>query len=302
MMIYRFFRMVLFLMSCIPLPIGRFLGRRLGNVIGIIPIQRNRISLDNIRHSFGDYMGESDIIKLNRRVIVHFGQMLFEVPHILRFNHANLHHYVVFKGEEHLRKALHKGKGVFIVTGHFGNWEFMGPALALHFGPLAIVARPLRFPPLDRLVYELRSSFGSEIIPKQNSMKKIFSALKKNKMVGILLDQNVDWYQGVFVNFLGRRACVNKALALMALRTESPVIPAFPVRQKDGRYHIMLEEEVELVRTGDKTTDVEENTALFTRIIEKYVIEHPEQWFWFHRRWKTLPYCPIPSEKSNSLD
>jgi len=297
MMIYRFFRLVLFLMSRIPLPIGRFLGKILGTVIGIMPIQRNRISLDNIRHSFGYHMGETDIINLNRRVIVHFGQMFFEVPHILRLNHANLRNYVIFKGEDHLSNALKKGKGVFMFTGHFGNWELMCAAIALRFGSLAVVARPLSFPPLNRLIYDLRTHFGTEIIPKLNGLRKIFSALKKNKIVGILLDQNVDWYQGVFVNFLGRWACVNKGLAIMALRTEAPVLPIFSIKRKDDSYGIMIGEEVKLIRTGDKTKDVEENTALFTRIIEKQIKEYPDQWFWFHRRWKTRPYCELPDNK-----
>ena len=298
-MIYWFFRIVVFLMSCIPIPIGRFLGKILGITVGMIPIQRNRVSLDNIRHSFGDYMGKSEITKLYREVLAHFGQMLFEVPHILRFNHENLYNYVSLEGENNLLQALKKGKGVFILTGHFANWELIAAAVALRFGQLAVVARPLHSRSFNRLIYELRSRFGTEIIPKQNSMIKIFSALKKNKIIAVLLDQNVDWYQGVFVNFLGRWACVNKGLALMALRTGSPVITVFPVKQEDGRYKIIIGEEVTLIRTGDMTRDVEENTALFTKIIEKQVREHPDHWFWFHRRWKTLPYCPLPRETIN---
>ena len=296
MMTYYFFRILIFLVSWIPIPIGQFLGKILGITFSMIPIQRNRISLDNIRHSFGDYMERYEIIKLYRQVLAHFGQMLFEMPHILRFKNENLYKYVSLEGEDNLLQALKKGKGVFILTGHFVNWELIAAAVALRFGQLAVVARPSNSPSLNRLIYELRSRFGTEIIPKQNGMRKIFSSLKKNKLIAILLDQNVDWYQGVFVKFLGRWACVNKGLALMALRTGSPVIPVFPVKQEDGRYKIIIGEEVSLIRTGDITRDVEENTALFTKIIEKQVREHPDHWFWFHRRWKTIPYCPLPSE------
>jgi KDO2-lipid IV(A) lauroyltransferase len=142
----------------------------------------------------------------------------------------------------------------------------------------------------------LRSRFGTEIIPKQRGMRKILEALRKNKLVAILLDQNVDWYEGVFVNFLGEWACTNKGLALMALKTGTPVVPAFSVRQPDGRYHFIFEPEVELIKTGDKTRDVEDNTILFTSIIERYVKEHPDQWFWYHKRWKTKPYWPLPED------
>lgn len=281
-------------MSYVPIPIGRFLGKILGTSIAVLPIHRNAISLDNIQQSFGDSMGSSEIKRLYYRVFVHFGQMFFEIPHIIRLNHGNIDKYVSFEGEEHLLQALKIGKGVFMFTGHFGNWELMSAAIALRYGPMAVVVRPADSPPIDRVITELRSRFGTEMIPKQRGMKSIFSALKKNKIVGILLDQNVDWYMGVFVNFLGRWACVNKGLALMALRRQTPVIPVFSVRKKDGRYAVIFGDSVKLINTGDKTRDVEENTALFTGIIEKQIREHPDHWFWFHRRWKTRPYCPLP--------
>jgi KDO2-lipid IV(A) lauroyltransferase len=270
----------------------------LGRVVGIIPIQRNIIAFDNIQRCFGNFMEKSEIKNLYRRVLMHFGQMLFEIPHILRFNHGNLNKYVVFKGEDNLHKAIGKNKGVFFLTAHFGNWEFMVVAIAIRFGNLAAVARSPNFPPFEKLLNNFRSRFGTEIIPKQKGMRKIFYALKEKKMIGMLMDQNVDWYQGVFVNFLGRQACSNKGLALMALRTQTPVIPCFSVRRKDGRYNIVFGEEQELIRTGDITKDIEENTALFTGIIEKQIEEYPDHWFWFHRRWKTLPYCTLPEEKT----
>ena len=122
----------------------------------------------------------------------------------------------------------------------------------------------------------------------------MISEIRQNKMVGILLDLNTKWEQGVFVDFLGRPSCTNKGLALIALKMDTPVMPVFSVREEDGLYHILIGEEVKLIRTGDRTIDIEENTALFTRIIEAQVKRYPDQWLWIHRRWKTLPYCPLP--------
>jgi KDO2-lipid IV(A) lauroyltransferase len=103
------------------------------------------------------------------------------------------------------------------------------------------------------------------------------------------------------VKFLGRWACTNKGLALLALKTGAPVIPLFSIRQNDGRYCIIFEDEVKPIHTGDKTKDIEENTALYTRIIERYVQKYPDQWFWFHRRWKTRMYWPIPENKTETI-
>ena len=299
-MIYRLMHTIVLMMSYIPLRVGQFFGKMLGTVFAMIPIERTALSLEHIQKSFGNSMSEAEAKRLNRKVIRHFAQMVFEVPHIMRLNPGNLSKYVVFDQEENLLQAFEKGRGGFLLTGHFGNWELMSAALAVRFSDMsgAVVARPIDFEPLDELVNGLRSRFGTEIIMKQRGMRRVLGAVKENKGVGILLDQNVDWYDGVFVKFLGRWACTNKGLALLALRTRAPVVPLFAVRQKDGRYRIIIEPEVELIKTGDKTKDVEENTARFTRTIDRQVRAHPDQYFWFHRRWKTKPYCILPNEPS----
>jgi len=282
------------LLSLIPIRSGQSIGRILGRVLAGALKRRVTSSLNNLRYVFGRTLSEAELIGLNGRIIAHFAQMLFEVPHILRLRPENVNRYVVFENEEALIRAVAKGRGVFVLTGHFGNWEFMSAATALHLhAKNAVVVRPADFGPADRLLTNLRSRFGTEIIPKQRAMKRLLSAEKENKVIGILLDQNVDWYEGVFVPFLGKRACTNKGLALVALRTGSPVVPIFSVRQPDGRYRIIFEDEVVLKRTGDKISDIEENTAIFNQIIEKYVRRHPDHWFWFHKRWKTRPDCPI---------
>jgi KDO2-lipid IV(A) lauroyltransferase len=284
------------LISYVPLPLGRFTGKMLAVMFSLIPLKRNRISFQNLQSCFGERMIKKDLKRLYSRVARHFGQMIFEIPHIMKFTKENLDLYVEFSGEDNLTGALNKGKGVFILTGHFGNWEWMSAAISLRFGSLSIVARPFNFPPAERLMGELRSRFGSEIIPKQKAMRRLLSAIKQKRIVGILLDQNVDWYDGVFVDFLGREACTNKGLALMALKTGAPVIPAFPVRRKDGKYRICIGREIDLIRTYDKAEDVQLNTALFTAVIGDYVKRYPDHWFWFHRRWKTKSFCRLPDD------
>lgn len=294
--IYRLIRLTIRMMSCIPYPFAQFKGKGLGLLAYFIPMGRKKVALENIRQSFQE-ISECEANRLLRRVYLHFGRMLFEIPHIIRLTPHNLDRYVIFEGEENLIDALNRKKGVFFLTAHFGNWELMCAAVSLRFGNLAVVARPADFAPLDRVVGELRSVFGAEVIPKQKAMRRLLTVLKENKLVGILLDQNVDWYEGVYVPFFGRWACTNKGLALLALKTGTPVVPAFQVRQQDGRHRLIFEKSVELQRTGDKTKDVEDNTEIFTGIIEKYVRLHPDHWFWFHKRWKTKNYCPLPDRR-----
>jgi len=291
--LYWVLRILLQLMAYIPLRLGSVFGSLLGLIALKIPSSRKTISIENLQNSLGTSMTRAQILKLNAKIYTHFGRIIFELPHILRINKENLEKYFIFEGEEILHRALEKGKGVLALTGHLGNWELLAVALNIHFGPLAAVARPSHNIAINRLMHELRSRFGMELIPKQNGMRKILYALKKNMIVGVLLDQNVDWYEGEFVPFLDRTACANKGLALLALKIDTPVIPIFSIKQPDGKYRIHIDKPVELIRTNDKTIDIEKNTALFTKIIDNQVRKHPEQWFWFHRRWKTKNYCPL---------
>jgi len=285
------------LLGLIPIRVGQFLGRMLGRFLGIAAVGPLKTSLTGLRMVFGDRMSEEELRRLNRRVVIHFAQMLFEVPHVFKLNSENLHRYVYFENEAVFAEALARGKGCFILTGHFGNWELMSAAITLRFKTDGIaVARPVDFSPVEQLMLRLRTRFGTEIVPKKKAMKKLLMGARKNKTMGILLDQNVDWYEGVFVPFMGKPACTNKGLALIAMKTGAPVIPVFSARQPDGRYRVMFEKEVDLVRTGSKIFDTEENTAMFNRIINKYIHWYPEQWFWFHKRWKTRPSCPFPRQ------
>jgi len=294
---YQVLRLLVRWMARIPLPAGRFAGRLMGTLAALAPIPRLRVALDNMRFCLGETQSERELKRLYGKMFRHFGQMLFEVPHILRFGGGRLDRYVVFEGEENLDRAMAPGKGAFVLTAHYGNWELMAAALAIRLNRPSIVARPLDFRPADRLLTELRTLYGSEIIPKQRGMRRILAALRKGKAVGILMDQNVDWYDGAFVPFLGKTACTNKGLALMALKTRVPVLPVFSVRRPDGRYGIVIEPALELQITGDKTRDVEDNTALFSKTISRFVRAHPDHWFWFHRRWKTANFCPLPALK-----
>jgi KDO2-lipid IV(A) lauroyltransferase len=133
----------------------------IGTVFAMIPLGRTTISLDNIRKSFGNFMGKAELKRLNRRVLIHFAQMLFEMPHIMRLSSENLSKYVVFDHKENLLEAIEKQRGVFFLTGHFGNWELMAAAVTLHFKNTAVVVRPISFPPMDRLMNGLRSRFGT---------------------------------------------------------------------------------------------------------------------------------------------
>ena len=191
---------------------------------------------------------------------------------------------------ENFQAAIARGKGVLSIVAHFGNWELMTIAVPICLQPMYIVYRPLDNPVIDNMVEYVRTMNGNVLIPKGGSGKRVMELLKENQAIGILSDQNVAAYEGVFVDFFGRPACTGVGLAVMAMRSGAPVVPAFMARQKSGRYKFIMKPAIEAVCTDDYEADLQVNTQRFTKIVEEIVREYPDQWFWFHQRWKTKKY------------
>jgi KDO2-lipid IV(A) lauroyltransferase len=265
----------------------------LGKVLFLVDSKHRKIALDNLMYAFGHQKSTYEIRFLAKQVFINLVQVVFEVGWSLRLDERRLVKYFKMDGFRHLKKAYEKGKGVLVLTAHCGNWEFLAVAGSMIEYPVSMVVRPLDFKPLDRFFINLRSRFGGKIIPKQRSLRAILRSLDRKEMVVLLMDQNVDWYEGVFVDFMGHRACTSKGLALLALRTGAPVVPVFMVREKSG-FRAEFGPEIFTVETGDKQKDIEINTQEYNRVIENFIRRYPDQWFWVHQRWKTKPYQAWP--------
>ena len=173
--------------------------------------------------------------------------------------------------------------GGFLLTAHIGNWEVMGALFSvLSGGKLSVVAKPMKNKRVDRLINSIREQWGIKVIPTGKGTA-VLRELKRGNYVGILLDQRPKVKEGVLTTFLGRKTYTNKGLALLSLKMGKPVIPAFCFLE-GGKYRIAVYEPI----YPDKR-NIEELTQEYTSAIERAVREHPEQWFWFHRRWKNSP-------------
>lgn len=174
-----------------------------------------------------------------------------------------------------------------LITAHMGNWELMAVSTALKFDrPLNVVARPLDYGPMNKLISELRESTGNKVLEKYDSAGIIRKLLGQNIIVGILLDQKASGSQVVDVPFFAAHALTNKVAALLAMRYVSVVVPVFNYRLKDGRYKIIFDKSVRLTKSENATQAIIGNTLRFNQIIEKHVRSAPENWFWTHRRWR----------------
>lgn len=268
-------------------------GNGIGHFIYLVDKKHREIVLHNLNRALGHEKNQNEIRLLAKRIFKNTLQIVFEIGWSLSLDDKELMKHFTIEGRAHIQKAYEKGQGVLVLTGHFGNWELLSVFGGLLGYPLSVLYRPLDFKPLDRFFIQLRTRFGGKLVPLKRSGLAIFKSLGRGELVVLLMDQNVDWYEGVFVDFMGHRACTNKGLALLALKTKAPVIPVFVVRDKGG-FTAKFLPEVPLKRTGDTTRDIEDNTQQYNHVIESFLRQYPDQWFWLHQRWKTRPYQPWP--------
>ncbi len=271
-----------------PPALGDGLGGALGTAAYLVDAVHRRRAVENLLRA-GVAEDAAAARRLARCVFQNLGRSFADLCRLPRFTDGDLVGRVRVEGREHLRQAREQGRGVILITAHLGPWELLPAVSAAHGEPIHVVVRPMDNLTLDRAVTAIRMRGGNGVIPKHDVMRTGLKVLKAGGTVGILIDQNITWREGVFVEFFGRPACTASGPALLALRTGAAVVPVAIFREGPGRYRIVLEKAIEVARGGDLRRDLEENTARFTRAIEAFIRRSPADWFWVHRRWKTQP-------------
>lgn len=282
-------RGALFVAARLPEPLARRLARALAWAIPRVATRRAEITRVNLRIAFPDWSEEARE-HVARESFAHLGHLLVESARIDRMPKDEILARTSVVGAEHLDQALRDHpEGVLVVTGHVGNWELLGPAMALRGYPITVVYRPRENPYVESLLKTLRDRLGLEFIARGNAARGVLRALRSGRVAALPMDQNVHPRHGVFVPFFHRLACTRTGPARIAMRTGAPVVPAFIHRVGDGPNHVIrLHPPLDLV-PADSPDAVEENVARITRSIEAAIREAPAQWTWNHRRWKTQP-------------
>jgi len=284
--LYYLARVGAFLVRLLPATPGLAIAAMAGRTAYFILPKYRRIAVENLTFAFGRELTPAGIRKIARRVFENLGKNAFELVHFPDLNKDNIDGKVAIENRVYLDDALAKGRGVIVVSAHFGNWELMPAMLKMKGYVGAVVGRRIYFDRYDKFLNDLGRLHGVEIIYRDESVRKILKVLKANGIVGIVADQDVDSVEGIFVDFFGRSAYTPMGPAALAKASGAALMPAFMVRQ-NGRHALVFEEPIELVDTGRGEEDVRENTRRWSSVVESYVRRYPEQWVWMHRRWKT---------------
>jgi len=282
---YLIVRAVAFLLGLLPMAAVRACGAALGRFAYVADVRHRRIALENLAAAFPE-RSEADRRAVARAVFAHFGRLLFELLKFGAMSPDEMLRRVEFDGGERALAAYGQQRGILFFTGHFGYWEMHAIAHgAPGPHPLAVVARPLDNPLLERMLERIRTCTGNTVIYRQGGLRKILRALAANRGVALLIDQHLISPDVVYVDFFGRPAATTTALASLALRTGAAVIPVFALPLPQGRYRLVYERPVP-PPYADTPEAIREFTQRCTNVLETYVRRHPELWLWMHRRWR----------------
>jgi len=260
---------------------GVFLGRTAFCLLA----KRRKIAVSNIRRAFRHY-SENEAVDLARRCFEKLGINLVEsllLPYVPRDEYAER-----FKVEsaEHVTEALKLKKGMLALVFHYANWEIMGVASWFLKNPIVVLARPLkRHKLINTFMNNLRASAGLVVIPNENTGRDVMRYLKENKIIAILGDQREKRSRGVYVEFFGESVPTNKGIATIGMKTGTPVVPFYYIREGFLRYRIVCSAPIEMERKGDIEELIRKNTRKINAFLESIIVEHPDEWFWLHRRW-----------------
>jgi KDO2-lipid IV(A) lauroyltransferase len=262
----------------------------LGSAIySLVPFRR-RIVMANLRQVFGDRLTEPEMRRLARCFYSHSATTIGETLAIMASSKRRIAGKVDVVGVEHVLKAAELGKGVLILTGHFGNWELSAMAAMLQFRKYQNrfhVIRKSLTPGLEDIVFGRFRKAGLRIISPINALTGVFDALEKNDVVIFIMDQHaVLGSKAIPVEFFGREAGTNRSLALVARKSGAPVVPASSYRKPDGRHLMQFHPPLEWISADNSREEIYLNTLGYNQVLEEFVLDHPDQWLWIHRRWK----------------
>ena len=264
----------------------------------LLPFRR-KVVLGNLRRVFGEVLREADIRRLAQAYCAHFTRFLLEFVRLPLMSLERRKAWVRVENIEAPIRAHGQGKGVLLLTGHFGNWEVATVAGMGQFPQYRrlfhFVRRPLKPLWLNDLVTRRfqRSGFGT--LAKRGSLDAILELLAGGAILVYVLDQHASGREGIPVDFLGYSASTFKSLAVLALNTGAPVVPACSWREPDGTHVLRFEEPLPLIECDDTGEAIRRNTQSYNAALERMLLRHPEQWIWMHRRWKTGGSHHLPS-------
>ena len=275
-----------FLIFILPSSLQKMLAKFLAFAFMKLKKKRFHVVMTNLNLAFGETKSKEEKLEIAKKCYYNFAKYL-GINFILNQNTTKQKklEQVVFKNEHFLLDAIKSGRPIIVTTAHFGQWEIFPLAVAAHFGPSSVLGRKLDSSVMDKILRANRAQFDVELIDKDGGAKDILKALKARRLVGILVDQNTAPQDGIKVQFFGKDVLHTPAASVLAQKTNALIINAFIYQKGENLNEICFEEPID-ISTFDKEDAVQKATQMQCSACEEMVRARPEEYFWFHQRFK----------------
>ena len=275
-----------FLIFILPSSLQNLLAKFLAFAFMKLKKKRFHVVMTNLDLAFGETKTKEEKLEIAKKCYYNFAKYL-GINFILNQNTTKqkILEQVVFKNEHFLLDAIRSGRPIIVTTAHFGQWEIFPLAVAAHFGPSSVLGRKLDSSVMDKILRANRAQFDVELIDKDGGAKDILKALKARRIVGILVDQNTAPKDGIKVQFFGKDVLHTPAASVLAQKTNALIINAFIYQKGENLNEICFEQPID-IRTFDKEDAVQKATQMQCSACEEVVRARPEEYFWFHQRFK----------------
>ena len=271
----------------VPSGLSRLICRGLGDILYDAVRLRRRVTLENLRAAFPE-RPDAEIRRIARSCYRTFCETAGEIARLPRLSREELLSLSEVVGREHLESAVGRGRGVVLLTAHFGNWEWGGALLNALGYEISVVVGEQHNRLVDRYVNELRAGLGVGVLSAEKDLRGILRAFERRGLVAMVADQDAG-RDGIFIDFLGRPASTAAGPVRLARKYGIPIVMGFAIRRPGGRLRLELQAPMSVPREGDADEVERESTRAWSMVLEDYVRRYPEHWFWMHRRWKTRP-------------
>ncbi|MCE2926934.1 MAG: lipid A biosynthesis lauroyl acyltransferase [Rickettsiales bacterium] len=257
------------------LDLASFTGGTIARSIGPF-LSAHQTAKKNLRLAYPK-LSRDEEFKLLSAMWDNLGRTAAELAHLP----GGLFSRVEMSGLEHIPKD---GKPALFFSAHLANWELNAPMAFRHGVNLAVIYRHANNPYVDEMIRSLRSSQCNDQFAKgPKGGAGLMRALRAKQSIAMLIDQKMN--DGIALPFFGHNAMTATAIAELALRFDLPIIPAHVVRTKGAHFKGIVSAPLNFEKTGDKEKDVRTIMLAINRMVEGWIREHPEQWFWVHKRW-----------------
>jgi KDO2-lipid IV(A) lauroyltransferase len=287
MISYAFFRFCETLFLSLPQAAQKSLILSLSKLAFYLDAKHKKVIRANLDLSLKDQISEEKYNSILRYCHKNLALVLWQVLRSSRLSIKDLEKSVSFENRHYIDEAIETGRAIIIISAHYGNWELGATAIGGLISPITSIHKKMNNPYFDEYLMKSRTKFNMTMVEKRGAIKHLLKALKEGKIITMMIDQNVNPKDGIYIDFLGAKATQTAAPAFLARKFDALIIPTLISTSPEKEKVVTFFEPIVTVKTDDEKRDILESTQAQANFLAKAIKTYPEPWFWCHKRWKS---------------